>query len=98
MYSLESPHRGDSNEYIQIPSFIEHQQTSLFYYHLLPDPGAMINHQWHELSMSRINFHGPKDVRAIEIFTTYTKVEKRELHKHAICLQIISLRAMEQGD
>ena len=28
--------------------------------------GAMINHQWLELSMFRTNFHGPKDVRAIE--------------------------------
>ena len=30
-------------------------------------PGAIINSQWLELSMSRINFHGPKAVRAIEI-------------------------------
>ena len=28
-------------------------------------PGAMINPQWLELPMSRTNFHGPKDVRAI---------------------------------
>ena len=27
----------------------------------------MINPQWLELPMSRTNFHGPKDVRAIEI-------------------------------
>ena len=27
----------------------------------------MINPQWLELPMSRINFHGPKDVRAIEV-------------------------------
>ena len=26
----------------------------------------MINPQWLELPMSRTNFHGPKDVRAIE--------------------------------
>ena len=25
------------------------------------------NSQWLELPMSRINFHGPKDVRAIEV-------------------------------
>ena len=27
----------------------------------------MINPQWVELSMSRTNFHGPNDVRAIEV-------------------------------
>ena len=30
-------------------------------------PGAVINPQWLELPMSRTNFHGPKDVRAIEV-------------------------------
>ena len=30
--------------------------------------GAMINPQWLELPMSRTNFHGPKDVRAIEVW------------------------------
>ena len=29
--------------------------------------GAMINPQWLELPMSQTIFHGPKDVRAIEI-------------------------------
>ena len=29
--------------------------------------GAMINPQWLELPISRTNFHGPKDVRAIEV-------------------------------
>ena len=29
--------------------------------------GAMISPQWLELPMSRRNFHGPKDVRAIEV-------------------------------
>ena len=29
--------------------------------------GAMINPQWLELAMSQTNFHGPKDVRAIEV-------------------------------
>ena len=27
----------------------------------------MINPQWLELPMSRTNFHGPKDIRAIEV-------------------------------
>ena len=29
----------------------------------------MINPQWLELPMSRMNFHGPKDIRAIEVST-----------------------------
>ena len=29
--------------------------------------GAMINPKWLELPMSRMNFHGPKDVQAIEV-------------------------------
>ena len=29
---------------------------------------AMINPQWLKLSMTRTNFHGPKDVRAIEVW------------------------------
>ena len=29
-------------------------------------PGAMINRQWLELPISRTNFHGAEDVRAIE--------------------------------
>ena len=32
-----------------------------------PLPGAMINPQLLELPMSRTNFHGPKDVQAIEV-------------------------------
>ena len=31
----------------------------------------MISPQWLELPMSRINFHGPKDVRAIEVLPYY---------------------------
>ena len=30
-------------------------------------PGAMITPQWLELAISRINFHGPKDDRAIDV-------------------------------
>ena len=32
----------------------------------------MINPQWLELSMSRTNFHGPKDVRAIEVWLYFS--------------------------
>ena len=35
----------------------------------------MINPHWLELPMSRINFHGPKDARAIEVLL-YFAVEK----------------------
>ena len=38
--------------------------------------GAMINPQWLELPMSRMNFHGPKDIRAIEGWLyLYKKIE-----------------------
>ena len=30
-------------------------------------PGVMIKSHWLELPISRTNFHGPKDVRAIEV-------------------------------
>ena len=30
-------------------------------------PGAMVKCQWLEIPVSRTNFHGPKDVRAIEV-------------------------------
>ena len=35
--------------------------------------GAIINPQWLGLPMSRTNFHGPKDVRAIEVRVYMTK-------------------------
>ena len=35
---------------------------------LAPWPGAMINPQRFELPMSRTNLHGPKDVRAVEVW------------------------------
>ena len=34
----------------------------------------MINPQWFELPMSRTNFHGPKDVWAIEIRLYYVSI------------------------
>ena len=67
MYSLESPHRGDSNEYTQhtiiVQKIEDFPKLSLF----ASSTGVMINPQWLELPMSRTNFHGPKDVRAIEV-------------------------------
>ena len=44
------------------------KKINLNYRHLLPEWfGTIINPQWLEPPMSRTNFHGPKDVRAIEI-------------------------------
>ena len=67
VYSLESPHRGDSNEYTQHTIIVENRKDfpklSLF----ASWTGAMTNPQWLELPMFRTNFHGPKDVRAIEV-------------------------------
>ena len=62
VYSL-----GDSNEYTQHTIIVlEIKKTSLNNHHLLPDM-AMIGPQWLEPPMSRITFHGLKDVRATEV-------------------------------
>ena len=67
VYSLESPHRGDSNEYTPYNYCVENRKDfpklSLF----ASWPGAMINLHWLELPMARTLFHGPKGVRAIEV-------------------------------
>ena len=55
--SLESPHRGDSNEYTQHTITVLIKMTSLNYHHFLSD-GVMINPQWSNISP--INLHGPK--------------------------------------
>ena len=43
------------------------KKTSVNYHYFASWPSAMINPQWLELLISRINFHGPEDVRATEI-------------------------------
>ena len=62
MYSLKSPHRGDSNENTQHTIFVLSSKRPV-----ASRPDAMANSQWVVLPMSRINFHGPKDVRVIEV-------------------------------
>ena len=52
VYSLESP--------LQV---IENQRDSYY----ASWPGAIINPNWLELSLSRTNFNGPKGVRAAEV-------------------------------
>ena len=43
-------------------------------------PGATINPQWLKLPISRTNFHGPKDVRAIEVWL-YLEISSRLILK-----------------
>ena len=64
VYSLESPHRGDSNE---------NKQHTLMLKENLKCPykascsGAIINPHWLELPLTRTNFPCPKGVRATEV-------------------------------
>ena len=44
-----------------------YRKSKLRYRYLLFAIGTVINPQWLELPMSRTVFHGPKDVRAIEV-------------------------------
>ena len=66
VYSLESPHRGGSNEYTTYNYCLKNRKhftkLSLF----ASRPGTMINPQWLELPKSRTIFYGPKDVGATE--------------------------------
>ena len=62
MYSLESPHRSDSNEYTQhtICFFIEDRNDIPKLFPLASRPAVMITPVWLDLLMSRTNLHGPK--------------------------------------
>ena len=60
----------------------------------------MINPQWLELPMSRKNFHGPKDVRAIEVrlylfahlfIHLFSKVDKNTTQLFHSCLKTKNL-------
>ena len=67
VYSLESPHRGDSNEYTQHTIIVKERKKNPKLLLFASYPGTMINPQWLELPMSRTIFYGPNDVRAIEV-------------------------------
>ena len=71
VYSLESPHRGDSNEYKQHTitqhTITEDRKKNPELSPFASWPGVMINPQCFELPISRRNFHGPKAVRAFEV-------------------------------
>ena len=76
LYSLESPHRGDSNEYTQHTIIIwKVKNISLNYSPFASWPSARINPQWLELPISRTNFHGPKEVRAIKVWLYFHKMK-----------------------
>ena len=74
VYTLESPHRGNFNEYSQNTILMStrnilllksrEKKTKLSPFAYLP--GVIINPQWLELPISRTNVHSPKGVRAIE--------------------------------
>ena len=64
VYSLESPKGGDSNEYTQHIFMLKKiEKISL----LCRLTWLHYQHHWLKLTLSRINFHGPKGVRAIEV-------------------------------
>ena len=84
VYSLESPHRGSSNEYAQFKIIVKEikkiPKLSIF----ASWPGIMINPQWPELPMSRTIFYGPKDVRAIEVRLYKHTCINRYTHKEKL--------------
>ena len=72
-FSLESPQRGDSNEYTQHillcrKSKKKTHKLSLFAF--WPDT------MWLEIPMSRTIFYGPNDVRAIAVRMYFVLVKK----------------------
>ena len=72
MYSLKSSHRGDFNDYTQHTITLQKVGKDIPKLSLFDSStGFMINPQWLELPMSKINFHGPKDVRVFEINCLY---------------------------
>ena len=48
----------------------------------------MINPQWLELPMSRTNFHGPKDIRTIEVRLYVAVWTIQQAHMYSIFFQI----------
>ena len=73
VYSLESPHQGNSNEYTQHTIIVKEIKNTPKLSLFASWPGTMINPQWIELSMSRTIFYGPKNVRAIEVCLYFCK-------------------------
>ena len=63
--SLELLHWGNSNNYSLHVIIYRKLRKALMPIPFASWPGAMINSQWFELSISTTNFHGPNDVRAV---------------------------------
>ena len=59
MYSLGSPHRGDSNGYTQHTIILKKTEFASW-------SGAMINSQWLEFTMSRTKVHDPEGVELLK--------------------------------
>ena len=55
----------------------------------------MINPQWLKLPISRINLHGPKDVRAILRFILNNSLRK---HAYSNILEILPLKKLKFSD
>ena len=68
VYSLESPHQGDSYVETLHTIILLDREDILKLFIFASVPGAMINIHWLELPMSRTNFYGPKDIPAIEVW------------------------------
>ena len=56
----------------------------------------MINLQWLELPISRTNFNGPKDVRAIEV-QLYSKTSAEDNKETWSAFQSLTIAAKKQG-
>ena len=71
---------GDSNEYTQ--NTIRRWKRFPWIIAICFLTCVMINPQWLELPMSRTNFHGPKDVRAIDVrlYLLYTQFHAQMGH------------------
>ena len=65
VYSIESPHQGDSNECTQHTFMLKKIKKKYPYYATWP--GIIINTHWLKLPLSRTYFHGSKGVPAIEV-------------------------------
>ena len=62
VYSLESPQRGDSNEYSQHIIIEDRKKASPKSSPFASWSGTMVNAQWLELPMSRTHFPGPHTI------------------------------------
>ena len=67
---------ADSNLYLSPYETLPIAQANKYLWTFSSWSGTKIKPQWLELPMSRTSFHGPKDVRAIEV-RPYTELNKK---------------------